>query len=79
MPTQFPHEPRYYKIRGRQNTLWCLADGEVWPCPTFELKRRPVRHRHYDDQNPCPACIVAEHEVAENRAERAKAAERSGV
>lgn len=64
----YPHEPRRYG-----EGLYCLSDGEPWPCSRERLVRSRPRHTQPHGipvYNPdCPACQKAKALLAENRAE----------
>lgn len=67
--TIYEHEPRlYYKDR----RLYCLSDGEPWPCRREQLRRTKPKHippNHAGSIKDCPACMKAKELLAENRAE----------
>ncbi len=63
----YPHEPRKYI-----GHLYCLHDGEIWPCERELLRRAKPKHippNHLGDVVDCPACMKARVLLAENRME----------
>jgi hypothetical protein len=64
----YPHEPRQYKGR----FLFCINDGQVWPCEREQLRRSNPKHippNHMGDVVDCPACLKARVLLFENRQE----------
>lgn len=71
MPYQ--HEPRPF-----EGKLWCLADGQPWPCEVERLRRTRPRHSKPEDAG-CPACAKNRRLLDLNRAEAVAVADAEGI